>query len=59
MDTDDPKERLHCFSVRRIIFMSIKNIEGRMLEERMRLREMRGEDWNQNWKKKKKITGDT
>jgi len=40
MDTNDPKERLHC----RIIFMSIKNSEGRMLEERMRLREMQGEE---------------
>jgi len=44
MDTDDPKERLRCFSLRRIIFMSIKNSEGRMLEERMRLREMQGEE---------------
>jgi hypothetical protein len=41
MDTDDPKERLHYFSVRRIISMSITNSEGRMLEER--LQEMHGE----------------
>jgi hypothetical protein len=40
IDTDDPKERLRCFSLRRIIFTSIKNSEGRMLEERMRLREV-------------------
>jgi hypothetical protein len=44
MDTDDPKERLRCFSLRLIIFMSIKNTEGRMLEERMRLREMQREE---------------
>jgi hypothetical protein len=44
MDTDDPKERLRCFSLCRIIFISIKNSEGRMLEERMRLREMQGEE---------------
>jgi hypothetical protein len=44
MDTDDPKERLRCFFLRRIIFMPIKNNEGRMLEERMRLREMQGEE---------------
>jgi hypothetical protein len=29
-----------------------------MLEERMRLREMQGEEWNQNWKKWN-VTGDT
>jgi hypothetical protein len=33
----------------------IKNGEGRMLEERMRLREMQGEEYNQNWKKN--VTG--
>jgi hypothetical protein len=42
IDTDDPKGRLHCFSLLRIIFMSIKNSEGRILEECMRLREMQG-----------------
>jgi hypothetical protein len=44
MDTDDPKERLSCFSLRRIISMTIKNSEGTMVEERMRLREMQGEE---------------
>jgi hypothetical protein len=44
MDINDPKERLHCFSFRGIIFMSIKNSEGAMLEQRMRLREMQGEE---------------
>jgi hypothetical protein len=44
MDTVNPKERLRCFSVRRIIFLSIKDSEGRMLEERMHLREMQGEE---------------
>jgi hypothetical protein len=44
IDTDDPKERLRCFSLRRIIFMSIKNSESRMLKQRIRLREMQGEE---------------
>jgi hypothetical protein len=44
MDTTDPKERLRCFSLRRILFVSIKKSEGRMLEERMRLQEMQGEE---------------
>jgi hypothetical protein len=43
-DPDDPKKCLPCFSLRRIIFMSMKNSEGRMLEERMRLQEMQGEE---------------
>jgi hypothetical protein len=44
MDTDDPKERLRWFSLSRIISLPIKISEGRMLEERMRLREMQGEE---------------
>jgi hypothetical protein len=44
MDTDDRKECLRCSSLRRILFMSIKKSEGKMLEERMRLREMQSEE---------------
>jgi hypothetical protein len=44
MDTDDPKERLRCFSLRQVIFMSIKNSEGRVLEELTCLRVMQGEE---------------
>jgi hypothetical protein len=44
MDTYDPNRRLRCFSLRRIIFMSITNSEGRMPEERMRLQDMQGEE---------------
>jgi hypothetical protein len=44
MDTDDRKEHLRWLPLRRIIFMSITNSEGRMLEVRMRVREMQGEE---------------